>query len=115
MEMLEAVASAVVGIILRFGLPVGLTLLVCWFFRRLDTRWQKEAETYLERSGIQSLVPVVRCWLLNDCPEERRNSCPAFINQGIPCWQQFRASNGELKEACLGCKVFTTASVPITA
>lgn len=115
MEMLEAVAASVLGIFLRFGLPVGLTLLVCWFFRRLDARWQEEAEAYQKRSGLQSLVPVVRCWLLNDCPKERRNSCPAYLNQGVPCWQQFRRVNGELKETCLGCRVFRAALTPTAA
>lgn len=113
METMQGLLLAIGWFLLRFGLPVLATILVVWFFRRLDARWQAKAQEYKARSGIESLVPVVRCWLINDCPEERRQNCPAYQNQEKPCWQHFRAVDGSLKESCLGCGVFRGAPVPV--
>ncbi|MBM3144230.1 MAG: hypothetical protein FJ010_04510 [Chloroflexi bacterium] len=111
METTQGLLLAIGWFLLRFGLPVALTGLVIWLFKRLDARWQAEAQEYRKRTGVESLAPTVRCWLLNDCPEERKQNCPAFLNQGTPCWQHFRAGDGSLRESCLGCGVFRGAPV----
>jgi len=105
---------AIFWFVMRFGLPVILTTLVIWLFRRLDDRWQAEAQVFQQRGAARSLVPAIRCWVLNDCPEERRQNCVAYQNQDIPCWQNFRAIDGSLKEKCLGCGVFRGAPVPVS-
>lgn len=97
---------------LRFGIPIVLTILMVWAFRRLDARWQEQAETTRKLAAEKGLVPIVRCWLLNDCPDEKREKCPAYLEQHTPCWQHFRMKNGELKQACLGCGVFRGAPAP---
>ncbi|MBC8507702.1 MAG: hypothetical protein ISR58_02055 [Anaerolineales bacterium] len=116
METMQGLLLAIGWFLLRFSLPVLGTALVILFFKRLDARWQAEVKDYKERAGLESLVPVVRCWLLNDCPEEKRQSCPSYQNQEKPCWQHFRAVDGALKESCLGCGVFrgAPAVVPIS-
>jgi hypothetical protein len=100
--------------ILRFGLPLIVTLIVCRLFQILDHKWQAEGEEYRKVSGVDRLIPVLRCWVLNDCPESKRNICPAYLEQNTPCWQQFRAKNGEVKEKCIGCGVLRGAPVPFS-
>jgi hypothetical protein len=111
-DALQGIATVLVWTVLRFGLPVGLTLLVCWLFKWLDARWQAEAEEYQKRAGVKGWVPIVRCWLLNDCPPEQREHCHAYQNQEVPCWQHFRAPEGELKEKCMDCGVFQGVPLP---
>jgi len=106
MDTLDGLLIAIGWILLRFGLPIAATAIICWLFKRLDARWQAEGETYRKEAGIDRLVPTVRCWLFNDCPEEKRANCKAYQNQSIPCWQHFRGKSGELKEDCIGCGVF---------
>jgi len=108
-ETTQGLLLAIGWFLLRFGLPVLGTALVIWLFKRMDDRWQAEAKEYKERTGLESLVPIVRCWLFNDCPEEKRQNCLAYQNQEKPCWQHFRAGDGALKESCLGCGVFRSA------
>jgi len=31
----------------------------------------------------------------------------------MPCWQVYRAKDGRLLDACLGCKIFLGAPVPV--
>ena len=109
MESLQGFFLAVGWVALRFGLPVAATLAVCWFFKRIDARWQAEAEAYRNEKGMDKLVPIIRCWVLNDCPPEIRDNCQAYQEKNTPCWQHFRTKNGELKEKCIGCEVFRGA------
>lgn len=113
METTQGLLLAIGWFLLRFGLPVLFTALVIWLFKQLDVRWQAEANEYKERAGLESLMPAVRCWILNDCPEENMKDCPAYKNQDKPCWQNFRAVDGSLKEYCLGCGIFRGTPVPV--
>jgi len=112
MDSIQGLLISIGWFLFRFGIPVGITLLICRLFRRIDSKWQEEGQAYLKHARDEGLVPIVRCWILNDCPEEKRENCPAYKEQGIPCWQQFRSLNGELKEQCIGCGVFRGAPVP---
>lgn len=109
MEWLETVGVFLVGVLVRFGLPIGITALLVYWFRQLDQRWQAAAE--LERSRVPVKNPG--CWDINNCPAELRAGCRAYANQDKPCWQVFRGTDGHLQEKCLGCKVFRRAPVPI--
>jgi hypothetical protein len=109
MDTMQGFLLAVAWFLLRFGLPLIGTILVCWFFKRLDARWQEEAEVYKREKGFDHRVPVTHCWLFSACSEEKREKCPAYQNQNIPCWQHFRNKNGELKDNCIGCIVFRGA------
>lgn len=109
METLQGFLLALAWFLLRFVIPIGATVMVCWLFKRLDNRWKAEAEAYQKEMGIVSRATAVDCWILNNCPDERREACPAYKNLTVPCWQQFRKTNGELKEGCIGCGVFRGA------
>lgn len=106
MDTTEGLLIAIGWVLLRFGLPIIMTILVVRFFKRLDERWAAEGENYRKEIGIAISPQKVRCWLLNNCPEEKYTNCEAYQNQSIPCWQHFRGANRELKERCMGCAVF---------
>jgi hypothetical protein len=103
---MDTLLTFVLGLLLRIGIPVAVTALVFFLLRRLDERWQKEA---LAVPVISSQRP---CWEIKGCSEEKRKDCPASQQAGVPCWQVFRTKKGLLKEECLGCDVFRTASAP---
>jgi hypothetical protein len=114
MESIQGFLLAVGWFLLRFGLPVIATLAVCWLFKKIDARWQSEGEAFRKELGIENLVPAIRCWVLNDCPPEKRENCRAYLDKNTPCWQHFRAKSGELKESCIGCGVFRGAPAIVT-
>jgi hypothetical protein len=110
MEWIYAMLTVVIGLVLRFALPVGVTFLVVLWLRWLDDRWQKEAD------GLQTpnlVMAAVRCWEVMNCPPEKRATCPAYQNGSHPCWQVLRDKDGLLQQQCLDCKVFREAPVPV--
>jgi hypothetical protein len=109
METLTAVANVVVGVLVRLGVPLLLTAGAIWLLRRLDARWQREAE---QTRTLVPQVPVARCWEERNCPPERAVHCPAYQDQSQPCWQTFRDGQGNLQERCLACQLFQQAAVP---
>lgn len=112
---LNAVVALMIGILLRFGIPLLITVVVVWSLKRLDARWQAEIEERRIRSVEGVVVQEIKCWDLQDCPEIKREECVAFQNSGIPCWQHFRNGNGELREDCLECEVFRITPITIAA
>lgn len=93
------------GLLLRLAIPIAGTILLVFFLRKLDKRWQAEAE----------LQPVLaenpECWKIKGCPPEQVENCLA-AKSPLPCWQAKRLSNGYLNEQCLTCSVFIDAPVP---
>lgn len=95
------------GLILRVGLPIGLTALIILLLKRLDAQWQAEAPL------PEVLAPTgAPCWERHQCPPEKRAACKAFQNTSIPCWQLHRKDDGTLREGCIGCTVFREAPIP---
>jgi hypothetical protein len=97
----------VIGVLLRIGIPLALTSVIFYLLRRLDERWQKEAQV------IPVAVAGKPCWEIKGCSAQKKKACPAFAQPKVPCWQVFRAKDGVMKEACLGCAVFRLASAPV--
>lgn len=107
---MTALLNFILGLVLRIGLPLLVTLGFFYLLRRLDERWQKEARS------LPMLKPEgAPCWESKGCSEEKRKACVAFNQTNVPCWQAFRARDGVMKEACLGCEVFRRAHVPVQA
>jgi hypothetical protein len=108
MDNITAIYAVVTGIVIRLAVPIGITAIAILFLRRLDTRWQAEAEEQL----LQPVVEKAKCWEINNCTAEMRANCAGFQSEQ-PCWQAFREENGYLQERCLGCDVFKEAPVPV--
>jgi hypothetical protein len=113
-DTLEAIGVMLIGLAVRFVIPIVLTILIVMWLRRLDARWQLEANQTRPRGAVVPM-PQVRCWEQRGCPPERQASCPAYGRPDMPCWQVFRGANGRLQEACLDCDIFKNALAPMNA
>lgn len=102
----NAILALILGLTVRLGLPLLVTLLVVIGLRQLDIRWQKEAE--LERDLL--VRDEEPCWKEQGLSMEEIKVRAA--ESGKPCWQIHRLSNGYLREACLDCEVFINAPAP---
>ena len=105
METMTAIVVLCVGLLVRLALPIATTLVIVHFLRKLDARWQTEAELRSVR------VQKPECWKLKGCSPEQSKDCIAF-SSSLPCWQVFRLPNGYLSEECLSCKIFLDAPIP---
>jgi hypothetical protein len=108
MDTINPVLAVLAAAMLRLALPVAITAIGIYFLRRLDIRWQTEAEGQL-------LLPVVektKCWEIHNCSDEDKENCAGYKSEE-PCWQAHRKANGYLQEDCIGCEVFQTAPVPV--
>ena len=114
MNELSVILTLIAGLLLRFGIPIGITVLLVYALRRLDQKWQREVELEAqpELELHVSLFDKIRCWATNECSQENRETCPAFIERGRPCWQVHREVSGEMQSKCLDCPVFQAAPIP---
>ena len=108
MDTLTSLLAVITGIVLRLAVPIAITAVAIYFLRRLDTRWQAEAEEQL----LLPTVEKAQCWKINGCSPEERATCAGYQSE-LSCWQAFRQKNGYLQERCLGCDVFQQAPIPV--
>lgn len=113
MEGFSTTLAVLTGFLLRFGVPILVMVVVVYILRRMDIRWQEEARQQMTTVRVSS--PQTPCWEVKGCLPEMRQHCAGFTDPEVPCWQQFRASDGRLKEDCLDCNVFRNAPVPVIA
>lgn len=97
----------ILGVVVRLGLPVLVTTVIVIGLRRLDVRWQKEAE--IERNLL--VRDETPCWKEQGLSLDEIKARAA--ESGKPCWQIHRLSNGYMREACLDCQIFINAPVPV--
>ena len=97
----------VLGIFLRIGVPLAISVLVFFLLKKLDEHWQNEVQ-------IQpAAVMTKHCWEIKGCPPEKIRNCRAAANVNVPCWQTFRSKDGLMQEKCLGCDVFVMTPIPV--
>ncbi len=119
MDGLLGVAVIVGMFLLRIGVPLGVTLIVAYFLRRLDAKWQAEAWAEWEASQPQdeliadamSLQSGEPCWSLKGCDETARANCAAPKQPSIPCWLARRRSEGKLPAECYNCARFSLRQI----
>ena len=107
MDTLISIFAVITGFALRLAVPIAITAIAIYFLRRLDTRWQAEAEEQL----LLPAVEKVKCWEIKGCTAEMRATCAGYQSKQ-QCWQAFREENGHLQERCLGCDIFRQSPVP---
>jgi hypothetical protein len=90
------------GLLLRLAIPILGTVLLVFFLRSLDKRWQAEA-------GLQP--DKLECWKMQGYTSEQIENHEANKTE-LPCWQAHRLSNGYMQEECLACHVFIDAPMP---
>jgi len=105
METITSFLAILTGVLLRLAIPIVGTAMLIYFLRKLDARWQAEAQ-------LQPLpVQESECWKIKGCSAPEQNNCLAKTSS-LPCWQIFRLPNGYLREECLSCTVFIDAPIP---
>ena len=105
METIPSLLALLAGLLVRLAIPIALTALLIFCLRKLDARWQMEAQS------PELANQKVECWKIKGCPPEQVAQCVG-AQSPLPCWQAFRLPNGYLREECLTCKVFTEAPMP---
>ena len=109
---MDTLLTLLLGVALRLAVPALLTTLLVRWLRRLDARWQAEAE---RARAHEPVVVTPPCWETRQCSEAQRAQCPAYQHTGAPCWQIKRQRTGQLPEQCLDCTVFRNAPIPVPA
>lgn len=106
METFISIFYIIAGFVLRLAIPITATILIVFLLRKLDERWQAEAEL--------NTLPLDRpeCWKINGCTPEQVENCEV-VTSTLPCWQVHRLPNGYLHEECLTCDIFTKAPIPL--
>jgi hypothetical protein len=105
METLVSFLYIIVGLLLRLAIPILGTILLVYFLRKLDARWQAEAELHLEA------MEKSECWKIKGLPSQQAENSEASKSK-VPCWQVNRLPNGYLRDECLSCQIFTEAPAP---
>lgn len=105
METFTSFLFIIAGLLLRLAVPIVGTVLLVLFLRKLDERWQAEAELHPQ------VMEKPECWKIKGCTLQQTGNCKVY-QSSLPCWQLYRLPNGYLKEQCLSCQVFTEAPIP---
>jgi len=88
-------SAAVVGLfILRLGVPLAITFGVAYLLRRLDRKWEAEAQQ--QAAGRQEAIVA---------------NCAYADRTDIPCWVARRQQEGQLATECYGCARFALRKV----
>ena len=109
---------------LRCVAPFVFTLAIGYIMNRLVDRWQAEEEaerqavpespaTVMPAEGSRLPVRTIPCWLLRRCDAEKRASCPAPKQPGLPCWLVKMRVEGSLPEDCPDCPIYSDAGIAI--
>ena len=108
--------SVVIGLFLRLGLPILLTVLAILWLKKLDQQWQDESKKIsLQSIGLPGVVSNPGCWKTKGCAETSFTKCAAYLHPETPCWQLFRDHNGRLRDGCIDCQIFREAPIPAIA
>jgi hypothetical protein len=111
MEQTIEVVGVILLFVLRFGIPIGITILLAYALKRLDAHWQAEAELKAASKEVRQVaISQEPCWELRGCSPEQRDLCPAYAHPNEPCWQ-VRSANGHLPKLCRDCQVLGRAMV----
>lgn len=60
----------------------------------------------LNFAGVRSLMAMLPCWAITNCPEDERNSCGAYQEDFKPCWEASNKGRHCKNEDCRECKVY---------
>ena len=67
-------------------------------------------EEKVSLAGIKSLLAMIPCWKIKDCPSTARESCPAFRQHSKPCWVISHRPWVCADANCRTCSVYTMVS-----
>jgi len=104
--------SMVLGVLLRIGIPIGLTFLLASYLRRLDAKWREEARQVQPGEALLREMWLNNpCWAETDCVGEQRENCAAYHQKEVPCWEVYQ-KNGSLNRKCQECECHKELLLP---
>ena len=56
--------------------------------------------------GVKRLLAMIPCWKIKECPDDVRESCPAFRQHDQPCWMASGKSWKCKSDDCHECSVY---------
>ncbi len=62
----------------------------------------------LNFAGVRTLMAMLPCWAIRECPESDRRSCGAYADNFIPCWEVSEKGRLCKNENCRECEVYQT-------
>ena len=60
----------------------------------------------LNIAGIRSLLALIPCWAIRQCPNEEREKCLAYISETYPCWKASEKGTLCRNTNCRECEVY---------
>jgi len=60
----------------------------------------------LNIEGVRRIMSLVPCWKWKKCSPVERDSCPAFVDSGAPCWSIPETPCRQRGEDCRSCRVY---------
>lgn len=106
---------AIIGLfMLRLAVPAGLTVGVGYLLRRMDARWETEAQGRPEVvQGQVAAKPQRPCWEEKGCTEAKKLKCAASRVTDIPCWLARLRAENKLPSACTDCYRYKGKLAPV--
>ncbi len=99
------------GLFLRFGVPLGFTILLAWLLRNLDLHWLEEA---VEDKGVDHGNEVRLpdgCWIIHNFSKDH----PEGIEPQDSCWKVRIRFEGILPDQCIDCPYFKEGVLEVAA
>ena len=59
--------------------------------------------------GIKKLLELTHCWEIKNCPPEKRDSCSAYLDRTLPCWERAGIACAKGADQCEECEVYVSA------
>jgi MerR family transcriptional regulator/heat shock protein HspR len=63
-------------------------------------------EKGLNFAGVRTLLAMVPCWKVRNCPESVRYNCGAYSENFNPCWMASEKGSICKNESCRDCEVY---------
>ena len=63
-------------------------------------------EDGLNISGIRTLLALIPCWAIRECPDKEREKCQAFHSDSYPCWEASEKGTHCKNIDCRECEVY---------
>lgn len=90
------------NLFLRFGVPLGLTIILAWLLRNLDLHWLDDAVRDHSEEHLNKRQAPNDCWVIHNV-SERMEGVEKIKD---PCWKIRMSFEGSLLDQCMDCPYF---------
>jgi hypothetical protein len=101
--------------ILRLGVPLLVTVALGYLLRRLDTRWEAEAQAEAKTRRKMEVAQQQPCWVEKGCSPEHYTRCPGYRFSHLPCWLARLRAQNQLPAGCPDCTRFSSERAGLKA